>query len=52
MQYFMVIYMYIYIYISQRFDKKGCMVPSILQFQYKTNIKEGQDMHKNVVYFK
>ena len=42
----------IYIYISQRLDIKGCMVPSILQFQYKTNIKEGQDMHKNIVYFK
>ena len=34
--------------ISQRLDKKGCMVPSILQFQYKTNIKEGQDMHKTL----
>ena len=36
------------IYISQRLDKKGRMVPSILQFQFKINIKEGQDMHKNV----
>ena len=43
---------YIYLYISQRLDKKGRMVPSILQFQFKTNIKEGQDMHKHVVYFK
>ena len=43
---------YIYIYISQRSDKNGCMVPSILQFQFKINIKEGQDMRKNVVYLK
>ena len=33
---------YLQIYISQRFDKKGRMVPSILQFQFKTNLKEGQ----------
>ena len=39
-------------YRSQRLDKNGRMVPSILQFQSKTNIKEGQDMCKNVVYFK
>ena len=24
------------------------MVPSILQFQFKINIKEGQDMHKYI----
>ena len=49
---YILAYIYIYIYISQRSDKKGCMVPSILQFQFKINIKEGQDMHKNVVYLK
>ena len=37
--------------ISQKLDKKSRMVLSILQFQFKTNIKEGQNMHKNVVYF-
>ena len=43
---------YIYIYICQRLDKNRRMVPSILQLKFKTNIKEGQDMRKNVVYFK
>ena len=47
-----IIFPTIYIYISQRLDKKSCMVPSILQFQFKTNIKESQDMRKNVVYLK
>ena len=43
------IHIYIDVYVcmhimSQRLDKKGRMVPSILQFQFKTNIKEGQDI--------